>query len=151
MRFYLEGRNATNKSCLFYAKFFEFEEFSQAPFFWVASCLSTLCSELAFINQFQFPMLLNYMYRGSPLSTIFGILKKPYYAKFVLVSTTYPISTSTVYSTQKFHQYGFQYIALKNRTSGNRTTGDRTSRGPPVYINYKLPTKLCRLTHHLGA
>ena len=28
MRFYLEGRNATNKSCLFYAKFFEFEEFS---------------------------------------------------------------------------------------------------------------------------
>ena len=27
MRFYLEGRNATNKSCLFCAKFFEFEEF----------------------------------------------------------------------------------------------------------------------------
>ena len=26
-RFYLEERNATNKSCLFYAKFFEFEEF----------------------------------------------------------------------------------------------------------------------------
>ena len=75
-------------------------------------------------------------YRGSPLSTIFGIWKKPYYAKFVLVSTTQPISTSTVYSTQKFHQYGFQYIALKNRTSGNRTTGDRTSRGPPVYGNF---------------
>ena len=32
-RFYLEGRNATNKSCLFYAKFFEFEEFSIVPFF----------------------------------------------------------------------------------------------------------------------
>ena len=75
----------------------------------------------------------NYLYyRGSPLSTIFGIWKKSYYAKFVLVSTTQPISTSTVYSTQKFHQYGFQYIALKNRTSGNRTTGNRTSRGPPV-------------------
>jgi hypothetical protein len=29
----LEGRNATNKSCLFYAKFFEFEEFSLPPFF----------------------------------------------------------------------------------------------------------------------
>ena len=27
-------------------------------------------------------------YRGSSLSTIFGILKKSYYAKFVLVSTT---------------------------------------------------------------
>ena len=73
-----------------------------------------------------------YQYRGSLLSTNFGILKKSYYVKFVLVSTTQPISTSTVYSTQKFHQYGFQYIALKNRTSGNRTTGDRTSRGPPV-------------------
>ena len=28
------------------------------------------------------------LYRGSSLSTIFGILKKSYYAKFVLVSTT---------------------------------------------------------------
>ena len=32
-RFYLEGRNATNKSCLFYAKFFEFEEFFHPSFF----------------------------------------------------------------------------------------------------------------------
>ena len=32
-RFYLEGWNATNKSCLFYAKFFEFEEFSIESFF----------------------------------------------------------------------------------------------------------------------
>ena len=29
----MEERNATNKSCLFYAKFFEFEEFSWPPFF----------------------------------------------------------------------------------------------------------------------
>ena len=28
------------------------------------------------------------LYRGSTLSTIFGIWKKPYYVKFVLVSTT---------------------------------------------------------------
>ena len=28
LHFYLEGWNASNKSCLFYAKFFEFEEFS---------------------------------------------------------------------------------------------------------------------------
>ena len=33
-RFYLQGCNATNKSCLFYAKFFEFEEFSIVPFFY---------------------------------------------------------------------------------------------------------------------
>ena len=32
-RFYLQGWNAANKSCLFYAKFFEFEEFSIEPFF----------------------------------------------------------------------------------------------------------------------
>ena len=74
------------------------------------------------------------LYRGSPLSTIFGIWKKPYYVKFVLVSTTQSISTSTVYSTQKFHQYGVQYIALKNRTSGNRTTGNRTKGGPTVLM-----------------
>ena len=43
MRFYLEGRNVINKKGLFDAKFFEFEEFSQAPFFWVASSLSILC------------------------------------------------------------------------------------------------------------
>ena len=36
-----------------------------------------------------------YLLQGSSLSTIFGILKKSYYAKFVLVSTKYPISTST--------------------------------------------------------
>ena len=44
------------------------------------------------------------VYRGSSLSTIFGILKKSYYAKFVLVSTTQPISTSTNFTTQQFHQ-----------------------------------------------
>ena len=44
-------------------------------------------------------------YRGSSLSTIFGILKKSYYAKFVLVSTTQPISTSTNFTTQQFPQY----------------------------------------------
>ena len=32
-RFYTGRRNATNKSCLFDAKFFEFEEFSIDPFF----------------------------------------------------------------------------------------------------------------------
>ena len=31
-RFYLVGWNVTNKSCLFNAKFFEFEEFSIVPF-----------------------------------------------------------------------------------------------------------------------
>ena len=30
----------------------------------------------------------NYMIQGSSLSTIFGILKKSYYVKFVLVDTT---------------------------------------------------------------
>ena len=38
-------------------------------------------------------------YRGSPLSTIFGTWKKSYYAKFVLVGTTWPISTSTNFTT----------------------------------------------------
>ena len=33
MRFYLGGRNVINKKGLFYAKFFEFEEFSIVPFF----------------------------------------------------------------------------------------------------------------------
>ena len=33
MRFYTGRRNATNKSCLFDAKFFEFEEFSVDTFF----------------------------------------------------------------------------------------------------------------------
>ena len=33
MRFYTGRRNATNKSCLFDAKFFEFEEFSIDTFF----------------------------------------------------------------------------------------------------------------------
>ena len=33
MRFYTESWNATNKSSLFDAKFFEFEEFSIEPFF----------------------------------------------------------------------------------------------------------------------
>ena len=42
MRFYTGRRNVTNKSCLFYANFFEFEEFSISPFFIVASSLSTL-------------------------------------------------------------------------------------------------------------
>ena len=56
-----------------------------------------------------------FKYRGSPLCTIFGILKKTYYVKFVLVSTTQPISTSTVYST---------------------------SRGPPVVINKRCSTYL---------
>ncbi len=40
-------------------------------------------------------------YRGSSLSTIFGIWKKSYYAKFVLVGTTQPISTSTNFTTQQ--------------------------------------------------
>ena len=35
------------------------------------------------------------IYRGSPLSTNSGIWKKSYYAKFVLVGTTWPISNST--------------------------------------------------------
>ena len=43
-------------------------------------------------NVDKFPI---FTYRGSSLSTIFWTLKKSYYAKFVLVSTTYPISTST--------------------------------------------------------
>jgi hypothetical protein len=33
MRFYAGGKNFTNKKGLFYAKFFEFEEFSIEPFF----------------------------------------------------------------------------------------------------------------------
>ena len=33
MHFYTESWNATNKNCLFDAKFFEFEEFSIEPFF----------------------------------------------------------------------------------------------------------------------
>ena len=33
-RFYTGRKNFTNKSCLFYAKFFEFEEFFIEPFFW---------------------------------------------------------------------------------------------------------------------
>ena len=33
-------------------------------------------------------VILLWKYKGSSLSTIFGILKKSYYAKFVLVSTT---------------------------------------------------------------
>ena len=33
MRFYLERRNVTNKKGLFYAKFFEFEEFFYPSFF----------------------------------------------------------------------------------------------------------------------
>ena len=36
--------------------------------------------------------MVNSYYRGSSLSTIFGILKKLYYAKFLLVSTLYAIS-----------------------------------------------------------
>ena len=41
----------------------------------------------------------NKYYRGSSLSTFFGIWKKLYYAKFVLVVTTWPISTSTNFTT----------------------------------------------------
>ena len=41
---------------------------------------------------------------GSSLSMIFGILKKSYYAKFVLVSTTQPISTSTNFTTYYVHR-----------------------------------------------
>ena len=77
-------------------------------------------------------------YRGSPLSTIFGTWKKQYYAKLVLLGTTQLISTSTNCTTQKFHQYYFYYIAIKNSTSGNRTSGNRTKRGPPVV---ELPLK----------
>jgi hypothetical protein len=33
MRFYAGGKKFTNKKGLFYAKFFEFEEFSIEPFF----------------------------------------------------------------------------------------------------------------------
>jgi hypothetical protein len=33
MHFYLGGRNVINKKGLFYAKFFEFEEFTIGPFF----------------------------------------------------------------------------------------------------------------------
>jgi hypothetical protein len=43
MRFYAGGRNVINKKGLFYAKFFEFEEFTIEPFFIVASSLSILC------------------------------------------------------------------------------------------------------------
>ena len=50
------------------------------------------------------------LYRGSSLSTIFGILKKTYYAKIVLVSTTQPISTSTNFTTQQ---------SVRNSTSTN--------------------------------
>ena len=32
-RFYTGKKNVCNKNCLFYAKFFEFEEFSMVPFF----------------------------------------------------------------------------------------------------------------------
>ena len=83
------------------------------------------------------------IYRGSPLSTIFGNWKKKYYAKFVLVCTTQSISTCTVFSTYKFHQYGFQYIALENRTSENRTTGNRTSREPPVERIHLVTSLAC--------
>ena len=73
-------------------------------------------------------------YTGSSLSMNFGILKKSYYAKFVLVSTTQPISTSTNLTTQQFHQSptstNFIPMATKIRISGNRTSGDRTSGGP---------------------
>ena len=80
------------------------------------------------------------MYRGSPLSTIFGTQEKSYYAKFVLVCTTQPISTSTNFTTQKFHQYKFYTYSTKIRTSGIRTSGDRTSGGPPVVRMYqKVP------------
>ena len=37
------------------------------------------------------------IYRGSPLSTIFGTWKKSYYAKFVLVES---ISTSTIFASK---------------------------------------------------
>ena len=42
MRFYLERRNVTNKKGVFYANFFEFEEFSIVSFFVVAFSLSIL-------------------------------------------------------------------------------------------------------------
>ena len=41
-----------------------------------------------FLWNFDFTDIAFYEYRGSSLSTNFGILKKSYYAKFVLVSTT---------------------------------------------------------------
>ena len=41
--FYLEVSCTNNKKGLFYAKFFEFEDYSSAPFFWVALSLSALC------------------------------------------------------------------------------------------------------------
>ena len=42
LRFYTGRKSFTNKNCLFYAKFFEFEQFSIVPFFLVASSLSML-------------------------------------------------------------------------------------------------------------
>ena len=52
-------------------------------------------------------------YRGSPLSTIFGTWKKPYYAKFVLVEST---STST-----DFHQ------SPPTSTNSNSTNSNSTN------------------------
>ena len=42
-RFYTGRKNFINEKGLFYAKIFEFEEFSIIPFFVVASSLSILC------------------------------------------------------------------------------------------------------------
>ena len=65
---------------------------------------------------------------------IFGIWKKSYNAKFVLLGTTQPISTSTNFTTWQFHQYEFYAYSTKIRTSGNHTSGDFTSGGPPVNL-----------------
>ena len=67
-----------------------------------------LLSRHLYLTNYGVPWI--FVYRGSSLSTIFGILKKSYYAKFVLVSTTQPISTSTNFATQQ---------SGKNSTSTN--------------------------------
>ena len=94
----------------------------------IESVLNSICYAIR-ISSWK---LTKKLYRGSSLSTIFGILKKSYYSKIVLLGTTQLISTSTNFTTQQSHQYEFYTYSTKIRTSGNRTSGDRTSGGPPV-------------------
>ena len=82
MRFYWREKNFTNKSCLFYAKFVEFEVKSYSPFFWVASSLSILCfismvSVLSKLNKTNCPLMRDenywvpilYYFRGHSITT----------------------------------------------------------------------------------
>ena len=68
-------------------------------------------------------------YRGSPLSTIFGTWKKPYYAKFVLIES---VSTST-----NFHQ---KSPTCTNSTSTNSPT---TTNYRAIGIKFVLVELLC--------